>query len=172
MRLLNKLIDTHCVRTMMLVALLVGGFALSASAATSLTHLIVNFKNGSKTSFVLADKPVVKFDDKKINIKADIIMADYAMAEVRNFVFGDVSEATIAEVASDNEIRYVFVNPDEFVAAGLSAGDCMTVASVNGVVVMTGVADNDGSVTLDLSSLPHGVYVVTAPNKQAIKIKH
>lgn len=155
----------------MIVMLAIAGLLMPVFAA-DITHLIVNFNNGSKASFVLADKPTVKFEGKQINIKSEALTAGYAMADVRNFVFGDITMAAIADVEA-GEMRYVFVNPDELMIIGATPGATVTVTSVQGVGMLSRCVAADGTATIDLSTLPHNIYIVTTtPTGQSIKIKH
>lgn len=155
-------------RLLLTVAAACGLFA--ATAATVNTHLIIHFKDGSTTSFVLTDKPSVKFVDNNIRVRAQHVDTDYEASKVAKFVFGD-AVSSIREVAA-NEVRFTIPDGDHIYVSGVNSGETVRVFSVDGYQVAAVRADAEGNAEIDLTELPKGVYVVATESGRTIKMKH
>lgn len=150
----------------------VAGSLLTSLAASANTHLIVMFNDGTATSFIIADKPHVSFSEKRMHIRANDVTTDYEVSAVKKFIFGD--EALSVESPADDfrETRFTYTDRNTLSASGLLPGETVSLVSVEGRPAGNYNADADGSIVIDLSALPTGIYVVATKSSGNFKIKH
>ena len=156
-------------RALLTVAIACASFAAFFASADN-THLIVHFKDGSKTSFVLADKPAVSFVDNNVRIRAQHVDTDFDAATVVKFSFGDET-SSIRKVEAD-EIRFTIPDADHLTVEGLKAGEAVTVVSIEGRIVRVMRADAAGPAQIELTELAGGVYIIATESGKSIKMKH
>lgn len=156
-------------RALLTVAVAFASFASFIASADN-THLIIHFKDGSKTSFVLADKPSVSFVDNNVRVRAQHVDTDFDASTVVKFSFGDET-SSVGKVEAD-EIRFTIPDADHVMAEGLKAGESVTVVSVEGRIVKAVRADAAGNARIELTGLASGVYVIATESGKNIKIKH
>lgn len=151
---------------------LVVAFASLATfgASVASTHLIIHFTDGTKTGFVLADKPAVSFVDNNVRVRANHVDTDFEVSTVEKFVFGDALASI--ETVAPNEVRFTIPDADHVTVEGLKRGETVTVVSVEGRVVHAVRANADGSVQIELTQLPKGIYIVATESGKTIKMKH
>ena len=116
--------------------------------------VVVNMTDGTKTVFMLTDKPVITYSGNNLVLKASTKEASVPVTSIINVTLEDHNTPTkIQPVLTD---RMLFQQ--------LPAGSEVRVYTVDGKSVCTLTADSDGSVSLDLSRLPRGVLIIQTPN--------
>ena len=116
--------------------------------------VVVNMTDGTKTVFMLTDKPVITYSGNNLVLKASTKEASVPITSIINVTLEDHNTPTkIQPVLTD---RVLFQQ--------LPAGSEVRVYTVDGKFVCTQTADNDGSVSLDLSRLPSGVLIIQTPS--------
>ena len=136
-----------------------------AEEGTLTKFLTIEHKDGSETHFALMQNPLVQFGDDNITVSC---MGDTQIprSEVSRFYFSDRSFGSIDDVkGGDTFVQYLDNNHLVISANGLKEA---TAYGMNGVAAATAKAA-DGTVTLDLSNAPAGVYVVSLPGLESIK---
>ena len=103
---------------------------LLSTLSVSAEYLIVNFRNGTTTSFDLNDRPDVTFSDSRMTIKYAEFEATYEVKDVDTFTFGDKRDM-LNPVLGENETRLVCRDRDYIEIRGLDEG---TVADRKSVV--------------------------------------
>lgn len=123
----------------------------------------VMMKDGTSVYFLLAEKPLITFQNDEMKIVSEKDEATMKRALVDRFEFvakvptgiEDVEELD-EKVASEN----LELTGDAVHISGLLPGCRVQLLSVNGQVLMSEVAGENGCVTLLLEALPSGVYLV------------
>ncbi len=123
----------------------------------------VMMKDGTSVYFLLAEKPLITFQNDEVKIVSEKDEATMKRALVDRFEFvaevptgiEDV-EGLDEKVASEN----LELTGDAVHISGLLPGCRVQLLSVNGQVLMSEVAGENGCVTLLLEALPSGVYLV------------
>lgn len=123
----------------------------------------VMMKDGTSVYFLLAEKPLITFQNDEVKIVSEKDEATMKRALVDRFEFvakvptgiEDVEELD-EKVASEN----LELTGDAVHISGLLPGCRVQLLSVNGQVLMSEVASENGCVTLLLEALPSGVYLV------------
>lgn len=142
--------------------------ALLISQGAAAEYLIVSFRDGTTTSFDLEDRPVVSLQTPMMTIKASTVEAEYDCDSVEKFVIGD--PGSTAPALAEGETRLTYRDRNSASVSGLEPGTRVTLYSTDGKTAASAVADASGSVTLDLSALSAGTYIISVSNGQSFKL--
>ena len=154
--------------------------------ATGGIKLYVKIKSTEKLEgYLLADKPVVTFDGQNVQIKtADVeISTPYTYADIEKFYFDVVQDEiiepdTIPDDPTDNIEKEDAVEKVSFEFAydgrvaqikGLGEAPKVAVFNTAGVQAQPRTVITSNAVTITMSELPAGIYVIRA-NDRSFKI--
>lgn len=141
-------------------------------ASNEPSQLIVKFKDNTKETFVLANKPVITFDTEKFYINTSDFSAE--LSDVEEFCF-ETETTGIDAVKKDNaadassSFTFRFVDGRTVYISGLDDSARITVYSLSGAQVNTRIDRGNESAVVDFGNQPAGVYIIRA-NKQSFKI--
>ena len=125
--------------------------------------LVVLTKNGTKTEFVLKDKPMVKFEGK--NLRVTSIRADvtFALSDVLRFTYvnNDPSGINDLTIDDDNETELSY-RDGSLVLSQLKKGAFVGIYTTDGKLVRQIKAQHQGTYRISLAALPKGIYIVKA----------
>ena len=135
----------------------------TASAVDAAHTLVVKAKSGTETEFKFADEPFTYFADGQIIFSANnglqSLMLD--VADFDSFYFktaeGGVTDAELQRVAFT-------LTPDAISAEHLAPNAAVKVFNAAGVLMLSATADADGAVTISITNLAAGTYVLSAGN--------
>lgn len=133
--------------------------------ADGVRYLVVNTKDGTMTTFALADEPKVLCKAGKLEIVSKGTTFSLRLADVNNYAFSKESTGII-EVEKEGNLR---MDNGRVVIDGLRAGGLVFVYTQDGRLVKDFKADTDGTAIVDLSDLSKGI-VILHSNKTDIKI--
>lgn len=137
----------------------------NASGVAEQAKIAINV-SGTIYEFYLADSPVITFQDNVLEVKSEKGKAISVDAkEVGAFTF--VPSATTG-------IDPVQLHPSTTFGSkmsGLTPGSRVVVATLDGKVVLSQVADEQGAANVDFASLPSGLLILKT-EKGSIKIRH
>lgn len=128
---------------------------------SQITELVVLSKDGSKTTLLLNDRPVVTFSATDLNIKSAKIELSYPIDDFQNITYGNGNDGSgLSEIGED--INGTITNNGEYLSFdGLLIGTNICVYSLNGLLVhekrITGNSDR-----ISLGAFPAGTYIVKA----------
>ena len=124
--------------------------------------LVVETKDHVQTTYMLAEKPEVRFEGLNLRVvsaKADVT---YKLADILRFTYEKRSVTGVSELR-DNPAA-VDYQDGQLVISGIKAGAVVGVYSLDGKLVQQLKAQKSGTYRLSLSALPQGVYIVKADN--------
>lgn len=121
--------------------------------------LLITFKDGRTAAYVLSQKPTLTFGDATLNIATEDASTEYQRADISKFGFVDADEVSGIGQLTQGSTQFEYRN-----GVIRATGGSVQVYSLNGQLLTSG-----GS-TVQVSTLPAGVYVVKM-NNQTIKIK-
>ena len=147
------------------IALMLATLPFCEVLADGVRYLVVNAKDGTMTSFALADEPKVSSNDGKLKIVSKSTTFSLSLAEVRNYAFSE-NLTGIAVVEKDGNLR---MENDHVVFNGLPSGSMVSAYMQDGRLAKDFKADANGTAVVDLSDLPKGI-VILHSNKTDIKI--
>ena len=130
-------------------------------------------KSGQQLSFCFKQKPLVKTTPQELTLYAeDKIWVSCPYADVlRMEMVDNVETGIISTKVSKNAIT-VKTSADAIDISGLSAGETVTICTTGGMETLHTAADTDGRVSITLSALPKGIYVITTGSGINYKFYH
>ena len=131
------------------------------------------FSNGTKASFAFANKPEIVVDNDGITVSSsNSNPVSYTFADVQKFYFEDDIATAIGQVKDDVSAQHpVFTYAGGVVTvSGMTAGERLSVVTLDGSQVSATKADNEGNARIDLGSAPTGVYVVSTGSGVSFKL--
>ena len=146
-------------------------FSSGCCLAESAYQLVLEKKDGSTIRYVLSDKPVVTFAGTQVQVKSAKAETSYERSDVSRYYFEDVANGIDVVTDDDSSLRIDYSSADRLTAYGLSDAGAVGVYDLAGRLAPAGICVSDNAVTIDLSVLPAGVYVITLPNHPTLKIK-
>ena len=133
--------------------------------AGGVQFLVVNGKDGTKTTFALADNPKVSCKSGELTVTAGSRTFTLGLADVQNYQFAEESTGIENVIKAGN----VKMENGCVVFNGLSAGSAVSVYLQDGRLIRESKADAGGNAIVELSDIPKGVLIIHS-NKTDIKI--
>lgn len=130
-------------------------FLLSASMQAQI--LVLHHANGTTTDVQLYTQPQVKFEGDRVLITSTVLNMEYSKQDVLRFTYkggplGISSSKDKANVSQEN---------DQLIFHGIKSSDKIAVYTANGIRVPVRISRNSSTVTLPLSAIPSGVYLLS-----------
>lgn len=150
-------------KAMLLCALLACSAGAWASGSPGVSFVL---KSGQKVSFAFSERPIVSTASDAVSVSVGgTERVSYPYADVARILFESVETTGISLPRQDGGwvegSHTVFCFTEGGLrASGMRAGECICVYSLSGGLVASLKAGSDGAASLQLSSLPQGVYVV------------
>lgn len=138
-----------------LLALLIGFNVAGAYNAVKL----VDSQNGEKI-FLLSSHPKASLMENVLSLETDLESLNFDLGDGINFYFVDYEEAGIDVVATGTPVYKL--TPGFIQAFNLKALAPVEVFDITGKTVKTGKTSGDGSLILETSDLPSGVYIFSS----------
>lgn len=127
--------------------------------------LIVESKNGSTVSFLLADLPVLTFSNRSLVVTANNQSVSFEIDNVEKYYFKSAG-TDIAGVSSQAGVRVSYTENGNVVVEGFNQPAQVKLFSVGGIEYTDHVSMSGDKADISLSSLPKGVYIIRVNNQQ------
>lgn len=148
-----------------MIATMLAALPLAECLADGVQFLVVNGKDGTKTTFALADNPKLSCKNSELTVEAGSRTFTLSLSDVQNYQFS--AEPTgIEEVMKDGSVK---IENGSVVFSGLNAGGVVSVYLQDGRLLKDSKADVGGNAVVKLSNLPKGILIIHS-NKKDIKI--
>lgn len=132
--------------------------------------LTLHFTNGGKALFEIPENPVMTFENDQIKVKTDKnVEGIYDRANITNFDFTMGVTASVSDIESDADYSVDLTTGSIIRISGKNVTSAAAFNVAGQKVAYAAVAGD--TVTLDLSTLPSGIYVIEIPGHQSFKIK-
>ena len=128
--------------------------------------IIVNTNQGATYEFFLADNPTMTYQDNLLvcqNEKGLSISVEAEAVKSFDFIPSDGQNTGINEITIRNDFSSKL--------SGLRAGSKVEIFSLDAQLIKSQKALEDGTLHVDFSQLPHGVFIVKT-EKGSLKIQH
>jgi len=138
----------------------------SAAWADTVKCLVLTELDGTVNKFALADSPVVSFSEDNMVVNCGGQTLTVALNGLA-LTYGEMETTAISEAAvkaGGDEARPLF-SFGEAKFEDLQPGASVKVYSIDGKSIDTVTADGDGRVSLSLTHLPKGVYILRTPTR-------
>ncbi len=141
-----------------ILSAIAGMTMIVSSAYAGETALKVTLYDGSSATYVLSQKPVIRFSGYNLQILVSDASAEYSRKDVKNLTFLPDGESSVSVPggADENMLSYI----SDIVKA---PGKFIIVYDMTGRIVITGAE------SLSTESLSPGIYIVKA-DRQTLKI--
>lgn len=148
-----------------IIATMLAALPWAESLADGVRFLVVNGKDGTKTTFAMADNPRVSCKSGELTVIAGSRTFTLSLAGVLNYQFS-VESTGIADVVKNGSVK---MENGCVVFSDLSVGSVVAVYMQDGRLIKDCKADAGGNAIVELSNLPKGILVIHS-NKSDIKI--
>jgi hypothetical protein len=148
-----------------IIAMLLSVLPCGVCFADGARFLVVNSKDGTKTTFALADKPKVSFVDGELSIVSNSKKFAMNIADVKNYTFEEESTG-IGKVIKNGNTKF---ENGYVVFSGLTVGSKVSAYTQEGRLIKECTANENGTAFIDLSILPKGIIILHS-GKTDIKV--
>lgn len=148
-----------------IIATILAALPLAECLADGVRFLVVNGKDGTKTTFALSDNPKVSCKSGELTVIAGSRTFTLGLADVQNYQFA-IESTGIEDVVKDGSVK---MENGCVVFSGLNAGSLVSVYLQDGRLLRDCKADGSGNAVVELSNMPKGVLIIHS-NKTDIKI--
>ena len=148
-----------------IIATMLAALTSTECLADGVRFLVVNGKDGTKTTFALSDNPKVSCKSGELTVTAGSRTFTLGLADVQNYLFAEESTG-IEKVIKDGSVK---MENGCVVFSGLNAGSIVSVYQQDGRLIKDSKADAGGNAIVELSGMPKGVLIIHS-NKTDIKI--
>ncbi len=129
------------------------------SGTLSAQRLVIWQKNGTKVSFDLDEQPKTTFTTEDLVITTATATISYPLGKIQRYTY-ESGEVNVRDVKSKGIC--IWHDGDNIIIKGLPKGKSVTVYSIDGKQLLTKPSAGSERLTLSLSDLPAGAYVVKA----------
>lgn len=133
---------------------------------------VLEYADGSTLRFAFSKHPDLFFIDGYISLKLDgTEMSVLKLEDLEGFHF-ETDIVGIKQVSLDkNEIVIEYDGHGTMKISGCETKDRIKICDISGRIIDNTPVDEGGTATVNLTELPHGIYIVTIANKRSVKIK-
>ncbi len=133
---------------------------------TSPLCAVVETTNGERMEYLLSDQPRIVHNDATVTLTTTKTTVEFSAKEISKVYLSSPNTA-IRESKVNNSAIHMVGNQVRF--SGLGASEAVSLYSTDGRLMLSQKADTNGSLTLSLSQLNTGIYIIKT-NQQSIKI--
>lgn len=126
---------------------------------TMAQHLIIWQKDGSKVSYDLDEQPKTTFTTEDLVVTTATTTISYPLSKIQRYTY-EGAQLSVRDVKAQG--ISISHDDDRIIVKGLASGKTVSVYTIGGVQLLTKISDGAERLTLSLSSLPLGVYVIKA----------
>ena len=157
------------IRAIALLALLLlpAQALLARVAEEDVTCMVLTLTDGTVNRFALTGNPTVTYEGENLVVSAGEEQFTTALSGISQLTFEQVPTG-ISEMVEESP-KPVFT-PGQARFEGLKPHATVSIHTIDGKMLSSTRANEDGAVSIDLGTLPQGVYILRTPN-QSYKIK-
>ena len=125
-------------------------------------------KDGTSVYFLLAEKPLITFENSDVKVVSSTDEAILVRSQVDRFEFVADVPTDVEDVQEEVEREKFELTRNAIHLSGLTPGCKVQLFSIGGQSILATAANENGAVTISIDSLPAGIYLV---NYNEITIK-
>lgn len=145
--------------------------AINAMAVNN-TWLLLDLRDGNQMSYLVAGEMKLSFTDNEMLLTSDRLQTAFSKQAVLGYRFSQdimIDDAIITPSAGNTS--FVSISDDVVRIYGIGEAQSIKVYASNGTQVQPHVSRTTESVSIHLSSLPHGTYIITLPGSTIPAVK-
>lgn len=140
---------------------------VAQEVSENVTCMVLTLTDGTVNRFALTESPTVTYEGESLVVTTGDEQFSTPLSGISTFTFEQVANA-ISEMTSEEQ-QPVFT-PGQARFEGLKTNATVAIYTVDGKMLSSVRANDNGAAIVDLSALPQGLYILRAPN-QSYKIK-
>lgn len=140
------------------------------NAQNEYSTIVVETRSGTTLELSLRQKPEVIVSEKEFIISCGDNITSYLHEEVRKFYFKPYTPTEIERTTKEQVIRIEYLDDSKIVISGTMGTEKVRLYTLNGQNINSQSINNGERLTISLSSLPSGTYILNIDNRQSFKI--
>lgn len=133
--------------------------AMFTNQTANAQRLVIWQKDGSKVNYNLDEQPKTTFTKDDLVITTATATISYPLAKIQRYTY-EGGTLSVRDIKEDGVS--ISHSGDHIVVKGLTSGKTVIVYRVDGTQLLTQRSDSSDRMTISLSSLPAGVYIIKA----------
>ena len=154
-------------RTILVALVLLGFITAKAHAQSTVKGVVIETAGGQRTEYALTETPRLTYDGNTVTLTTTKVSVDYTASNILKVMLTDISSTGINDVESS--LGNILLSNDEVRMSGLAADESVTLYNTNGMLLSTWKATSTGELTINLSDLSRGIYIIKT-NHQSFKV--
>ena len=116
-------------------------------------------KSGEQISFPVKEKPKVTHNDDSFIVSSTTTLVEYVATDIKKFTLEPIGPNGIESIKPLGS--NICQSDNTLILSGFIAGSIVKIITLNGQSMITKTINNDGTLSIDLSSLNKGIYIVS-----------
>ena len=129
------------------------------ATASAQSALVVELRDGSNTTFLLAENPRVTFAGEQLSIVSSSATMEFNRSDVKNWHFVD-TPSSVENITAESKAK---LEGNALLISGITDDTAIVLYSVDGVAVKHS-AVTGGTCTISLDDIQAGIYIVKFNN--------
>ena len=142
-------------KMILLVVCLMASLGISRTSAQT---LVLHHANGTTTDVQLYTMPQVRFDGDRVLITSTVLNMEYPKQDVLRFTYKGSLVTAVSQPRSEANFSH---EQGQLVFHGIKQADKVAVYTANGIRVPVTITRRGTDVSLPLSQIPQGVYLLS-----------
>ncbi len=123
-------------------------------------ELVLHLKKGGLVTFALDKKPVLTFVNDTLVVKSEILNYSVSINDIEKY---DIKDISTDQKRLKNEAETPDIYNGHVVFNNLAEGCHVYVYDITGKLLYVNAADQSGRIDVNLTFLPHGIYIIKSP---------
>lgn len=138
-------------------------------ADDAVSYLFITLTDNTQTCFALNDNPVITINNGTFLARCGSENISTDLASVKKYYFSTTSGIE-NKINSNTNLAF---SSDQLIVSNGKVGDTVRIIAIDGSLIASDIIPSTGNLTIDLSSINQGVYIVCTPTaKLKIMITH
>ena len=129
------------------------------AAASAQSALVVELRDGSNATFLLAENPRMTFAGEQLSIVSSSATMEFNRRDVKNWHFAD-TPSSVENITAESKAK---LEGGALLISGITDDTAIALYSVDGVAVKHSAVIG-GTCTISLDDIPAGIYIVKFNN--------
>lgn len=149
------------IRKVLILSMITVGMCVSANAFNAVK---MTDRQQKESVFYLNEHPTARLDEAGLKVFTDNGTVSLENFDGVTFELVDYNPLSVEEI--DRDIVTFQLTSQYLEGRNLTGNSAVSIVDISGKIIMTEVTTPEGSVTLDISGLPGGVYVFSSVDRQ------
>lgn len=145
--------------------LLLSVIITTPSFAEQVTSLVLELADGTRSTFLFSETPVITIPDDNVNISCATSNISYNRQNIKKMYF-EQTETAIKNIKIDeSNVTFCFQDREHIKVSGLASGESVCVYNLSGLLLSSHKASSSGNATIPLTENKERMYIIKCGNK-------